>query len=82
MLLKIKHLKPFFSIVAALLLASLTATVSAQSDDEQYIKVTEKGTAYELVAMETNVVYNRRYVVPCHQGWKNSEDTTDRAGPV
>ena len=58
MLLKTKHLKPFFSIVAALVLASLTATVSAQSDKEQYIKVTEKGTTYELVAMETNVVYN------------------------
>ncbi|MCO6476567.1 MAG: energy transducer TonB [Phaeodactylibacter sp.] len=41
-----------------MLAVSLATTVYGQDKDKDYIRVTEEGTTYELVGMESNVVYN------------------------
>ena len=59
MLLINNYLKPFGYML--LIMAAMFFTTSAQGqnkDKTKYIKVTEEGTSYELVGMESNVVYN------------------------
>ncbi|MCB0563079.1 MAG: energy transducer TonB [Phaeodactylibacter sp.] len=60
MLLIVNRLKPFVYTLLTLAMVSLTFTANAQDKkkDKDYIRVTEKGTTYELVGMESNVVYN------------------------
>ncbi len=58
MLLIVNRLKPIIYTIMAVVMVSLTATVYGQDKDKDYIRVTEEGTTYELVGMESNVVYN------------------------
>lgn len=60
MLLIANRLKPFIYTILAIVIVSLTFSANGQDKkkDKDYIRVTQKGTTYELVGMESNVVYN------------------------